>query len=104
MARQSPKSIRLKTYLPCLIVYPTGERAEVVADLMSVGFLMTKEQAIDFARVVLGVTQDWAEVEVTARRNTNHVTVSWRGVRGVDKMTAHARESGRIRRKRRRGS
>lgn len=38
------------------------------ADLDTVGFKMSREQAIDLARVLLAVTQDWEIVDVTGFR------------------------------------
>jgi hypothetical protein len=34
-----------------------------------VGFKLTRDQAIGFARVLLAVSQDWSAIEVTAFRS-----------------------------------
>lgn len=83
MARESPRSISINANLRCLRIYPTPETAKSVKDLKTVGFKLSKTQAIDLARVLLAVTQDWEELEITGYRSerrqsdgTYHVTVT----------------------------
>lgn len=40
----------------------------VSKDLETVGFKMTREQAVDLARVLLAAAQEWCEVEITGFR------------------------------------
>ncbi|HEV3276834.1 MAG TPA: hypothetical protein VG860_08450 [Terriglobia bacterium] len=54
-----------------------------VADLKTIGIKLTKDQAIHLARVLLAVSQDWDEMEITGWRfdrrqsdGTYHVTVT----------------------------
>jgi hypothetical protein len=39
-----------------------------VADVQTVGINLTREQAIHLARVLLAVSQDWEEIDITAYR------------------------------------
>jgi hypothetical protein len=41
---------------------------KVVEELDTVGFKMSRQQAIDLARVLLAVTQDWQEIDITGFR------------------------------------
>lgn len=83
MARKSPTSITIDPNLRCLRVYPTEETQKSTRDLKTVGIKLSKEQAIHLARVLLAVTQEWDELEVTAYRlekrksdGTYHITVT----------------------------
>jgi hypothetical protein len=66
--RQSASAVTLDSNVRCVRVYPTEETKHTVADLQTVGIRLTKEQAIHLARVLLLVTQEWEEVEMTAYR------------------------------------
>ena len=68
MARKSPTSIRIKPNLRCSRVYPTEKTSRSIAELKTVGFTLTSDQAINLSRALLAVTQDWKEIEVTAFR------------------------------------
>jgi hypothetical protein len=55
----------------------------VALALKTVGFKVTREQAIHLARVLLVVSQEWTEMEITAYRfdqrktdETYHITVT----------------------------
>ena len=68
MPRRSVKSLTIKPNLRCQRIYPVeGTKREVEA-LVTVGFKLTRQQAIDLARVLLAVTQDWEEIDITGFR------------------------------------
>ena len=66
--RQSARSVSIETNVRCLRVYPTEDTKRTVSDLQTVGIRLAKEQAIHLARVLLAVTQEWDEVDITAYR------------------------------------
>jgi len=66
--RRSAKSITIETNLRCQRIYPTEGTRRSVADLQSVGLKLNKDEAIHLARVLLAVTQDWDEVDITGYR------------------------------------
>jgi hypothetical protein len=68
MPRKSPASITIKPNVRCLRVYPTGETRKTLPELQTVGFRMSREQALHLARVLLAVTQDWPEIDITGYR------------------------------------
>lgn len=68
MKRQSAKAITIRSYVRCKRVYPTENTTQTIGNLKTVGLQLTKEQAIQLARVLLAVTQDWDEIDVTAYR------------------------------------
>ncbi len=68
MARQSAGKIGIDPNVRCERVYPTEDSKRTVADLQTIGIKLTREQAIHLARVLLAVSQDWDEVEITAYR------------------------------------
>ena len=68
LKRQSASAVTVDTNVRCLRVYPTEDTKRTVSDLQTVGIRLTKEQAIHLARVLLVVTQEWDEVDITAYR------------------------------------
>jgi hypothetical protein len=68
MKRQSARSISIDGNVRCDRVYPTEDTKRTVEDLQTVGIKLNKEQAIHLARVLLAVTQDWDEIDITAYR------------------------------------
>ena len=83
MARKSPKSISIDPNVRCLRIYPTEDTKKSVQDLKTVGIKVSREQAVHLARVLLAVSQDWEEIDITAYRfekrvvdDTYHVTVT----------------------------
>jgi hypothetical protein len=68
LKRKSASSIEVDTNVRCLRVYPTEDTKRDVSDLQTVGIRLNKEQAIHLARVLLAVTQEWVEVDITAYR------------------------------------
>lgn len=69
MARRSATSVKVSPKLRCQRVYPIQGTKRAVTELKTVGFRLTREQAINLARVLLAVSQDWNEMEVTAFRS-----------------------------------
>jgi hypothetical protein len=81
--RVAPRSVRLDSNIRALRVYPVEETNRRLSELQTVGIKLSREQAIHLARVLLLVTQEWDEIEVTAYRlecrrtdGTYHVTVT----------------------------
>jgi hypothetical protein len=68
MPRKSPASITISPNVRCNRIYPIENTKRSVEELQTVGFRMTAEQAIHFARVLLAVAQDWDHIDVTGRR------------------------------------
>jgi hypothetical protein len=83
VARKSPKSISINPNVRCLRVYPVEGTEKNVKDLKTIGIRLNKEQALHLARVLLAVTQEWDEIDLTAYRldrrksdSTYHITVT----------------------------
>lgn len=83
MARKSPKGIMIDPNVRCLRIYPTEETQKSTRDLKTVGIKLSREQGIHLARVLLAVTQEWDEIEITGYRlkkrksdGTYHITVT----------------------------
>lgn len=81
--RHSPGSITIDPNVRCQRIYPVEGTGKTIADLKTVGFKLTRDQAIHLARVLLAVSQEWTEMEVTAYRfdqrktdETYHITVT----------------------------
>ncbi len=80
--RKSPRSITIDPNVRCQRIYPVEGSEKDVADLKTIGFKLTKDQAIHLARVLLAVSQEWEEMEVTGYRfdqrkdGTFHLTVT----------------------------
>jgi hypothetical protein len=68
LKRHSASAVEIDTNVRCLRVYPTEHTKRSVTDLQTVGIRLTKQQAIHLARVLLVVTQEWDEVDITAYR------------------------------------
>lgn len=68
MKRQTASSISIETNVRCLRLYPTEDTKRTIEDLQSIGIRLSKEQAIHLARVLLAVTQDWDEIDITGYR------------------------------------
>jgi hypothetical protein len=76
VTRLTPRQIRLVGTVPCERIYPVEGTVKTTADLKTVGFKLNREQAIHLARVILAVTQDWQEVDITGFRLRNVITVT----------------------------
>lgn len=68
MPRKSASSIRVSPKLRCQRIYPIKGTKRNVEELKTVGFKLTRQQAIEFARVLLAVSQDWDDIDVTGFR------------------------------------
>jgi hypothetical protein len=51
-----------------LKIYPVVGTKRSVSKLKTIGIKLNKEQAIHLARILLAVTQDWDEIEITGFR------------------------------------
>jgi hypothetical protein len=68
MKRQSARGISIDSNVRCDRIYPTEDTRRTVEELQTIGIKLNKEQAIHLARVLLAVTQEWDEVDITAYR------------------------------------
>jgi hypothetical protein len=68
MSRISAKAITIRSHVRCDRICPTEDTRRTIGDLKTVGLKLNKDQAIDLARVLLAVTQEWDEIEITAYR------------------------------------
>lgn len=67
--RKSATSVTISPKLRCQRVYPVEGTKKAVAELKTIGFKLNRDQAINLARVLLAVSQDWGDIEVTAFRS-----------------------------------
>ena len=68
MPRKSPKSVTINGNVRCQRIYPMEGSTKTVVKLETIGFKLTREQAIELAPVLLAVTQDWQEIDITGFR------------------------------------
>lgn len=68
MSRRSATSVTVDPNVRCLRIYPTENTGKQIEELQSVGFKLSKEQAVHLARVLLAVAQEWDDIDVTAYR------------------------------------
>jgi hypothetical protein len=61
-------SLTLDTHVRCLQVYPPEGADPTLASLKTVGIKLSKNQAIDLARVLLAAAHEWNELELVAYR------------------------------------
>jgi hypothetical protein len=66
----------------CEKIYPAVDTSKQVSDLKTVAFQLTKEQAIDLAKKLLGAAQSANKVDVTGFRLRNVITVTTPPPRG----------------------
>ena len=52
----------------CTLIYPMEGAKCDINKVEMVGFRVTRDQAIDLARVLLAVTRDWEEIAITGYR------------------------------------
>jgi hypothetical protein len=81
--RNSPTSISIDPNVRCLRVYPVEDSPKSLSELKTIGIKMTRDQAVHLARVLMAVTQEWDEIDITAYRfdkrekdGTYHITVT----------------------------
>lgn len=84
MVRKSPSSIAIEPNVRCLRIYPVEDTTKNIKDLKTIGIKLNKEQAIHLARVLLAVSQEWDNIDITAYRfekrksdGTYHITVTY---------------------------
>ncbi len=68
MKRESVRSVKVSPNVRAIRVYPTIDTRKSVAELKSVGIKLSRDQAVHLARVLLAVSQEWDEVDITAYR------------------------------------
>jgi hypothetical protein len=68
MPRKSVKSLTIDQNVRCQRIYPVEGTLKATEDLKTVGFALTKEDAIHLARVLLAATQEWDDILVTGFR------------------------------------
>jgi hypothetical protein len=68
MTRKAATSIKVDPNVRCLRIYPTEDTQKNVKKLKTVGIKLSRERAIHLARILLAVTQEWDEVDLTAYR------------------------------------
>ncbi len=66
--RKSSRSITVDPNIRALRIYPVEETDKRVFELKTVGLKLSRDQAIHLARVLLSVTQEWDEVDITGYR------------------------------------
>jgi hypothetical protein len=83
MPRKSSTSVQIDPNVRCVRIYPTEDTSRTIADLQTIGFKLSREQAVHLARVLLAVSQDWETIDVTGYRHerrktdeTYHITVT----------------------------
>jgi len=60
----------------CEKIYPVLGTSKQVSDLKTVAFQLTKEQAIDLAKKLLGAAQTANRIDITGFRLRNLITVT----------------------------
>lgn len=83
MARKSSSSIRVDPNVRCQRIYPVEETNMNVRDLKTIGIKLSRDQAVHLARVLLAVSQEWEEIDITGYRlerrktdGTYHLTIT----------------------------
>jgi hypothetical protein len=82
MARKSPASVKIDGNVRVMRIYPIENTNKNVSELKTIGIKLNKEQAIHLARVLLAVSQEWEEIDITGYRfdrrsdDTYHITVT----------------------------
>lgn len=83
MPRQSSTSIRINPNVRCTRIYPTENTRRTIDELQTVGFRLSRDQAVHLARVLLAGAQEWEAIDITGYRfekrrldNTYHITVT----------------------------
>ena len=68
MARRSAKSVKIDENVRCNRVYSVEKTNKNVKELKTVGIKLSKYQAIHLARILLVVSKEWGEIDLTAYR------------------------------------
>jgi len=72
--RESAKQFVIDANLRCDRIYPTEKTARKISELQTVGFKLNRQQALQLARVLLAVTQDWEEFDITGWRSSKRAS------------------------------
>ena len=67
-SRHSSRSIQVDSNIRCQRLYPTEGTHTNVKGLQTIGIKLNREQAVHLARVLLAVSQDWDEIDITGYR------------------------------------
>lgn len=83
MRRKTSTSLRVDPNVRCLRIYPVESTKKRVSELKTVGIKLSPDQAIHLARVLLAMSQDAGEIDITGYRfeqrksdGTYHLTVT----------------------------
>ncbi len=83
MPRKTSTSLRVDPNVRCLRIYPVESTNKKVTALKTVGIKLSQDQAIHLARVLLAMSQDAGEIDLTGYRfeqrksdGTYHLTVT----------------------------
>jgi len=68
MKRKSPSSVKVDYNIRSNRVYPTEDSNKEMSKLKTVGLSLNKNQALQLARILLLVTQEWDNVDITCYR------------------------------------
>src|SRR3546814_13070398 len=93
MSRQTATQVSVNPNVRCLKVYPVEGSSKTVAELKTVGLKLSRDQAIHLARVLLAVSQDWDELDITAYRTSPRQTSAERRVEKECVSTCRSRWS-----------
>lgn len=83
MPRKTSTSLRVNPNVRCQRIYPVETSTRTVDKLQTVGIKLSQEQAIHLARVLLAMSQEAGEIDITGYRfeqrksdGTYHLTVT----------------------------
>lgn len=69
MKRKSARAVTIDPNLRCQRIYPVQGTTKTVQELTTIGFKLTRDQAIHLARVLLALTQEWSDIDITGFRS-----------------------------------
>ena len=83
MPRTTSTSLRVDPNVRCLRIYPVETTSKTVDKLKTIGIKLSQDQAIHLARVLLAMSQEAREIEITGYRfdqrksdGTYHLTIT----------------------------
>ena len=83
MPRTTSTSLRVDPNVRCLRIYPIQTTSKTVDKLKTIGIKLSQDQAIHLARVLLAMSQEAREIEITGYRfdqrksdGTYHLTIT----------------------------
>lgn len=68
MERKTSTSLRVDPNVRCLRIYPTETTTRTVDKLKTIGIKLSQDQAVHLARVLLAMTQEPGEIDITGYR------------------------------------